>query len=128
MVTGSSITQEDRLPMKVEDGTIEHVSDFQYFGSVITESGRIDEEIDRRIANVLKAFGTLRQAVFRDHNFSTMTKRLIYKACVLSVLLYGAECWTPLQRQLKCLNTFHHRCIHSVLGISNQQQWEEHIS
>ena len=28
----------------------------------------------------------------------------------------------------KHLNTFHHQCIHSVLGISNQQQWEEHIS
>ena len=108
MVTGSNITQEDRLPIKVQDGTIEHVSDFQYLGSVITESGRIDEEIDRRIANALTAFGALTQAVFSDHNLSTMTKRLIYKACVLSVLLYGAECWTPLQRHLKCLNTFHH--------------------
>ena len=102
MITGSNITQEDRLTIKVEVGTIEHVSDFQYLGSVITESGRIDEEIDRRIPNVSKAFGALRQVVFRDHNLSTTTKRLINKACVLSVLLFGAECWTTLQRHLKC--------------------------
>ena len=74
MVTGSNINQEDRLPIKVEDGTIEHLSDSQYLGSVITESGRIDEEIDRCIANASKAFGALRQAVFRDHNLSIMTK------------------------------------------------------
>ena len=128
MVIGSNITHEDKLPIKVEDGTIEHVSEFQYLGSVITESGRIDEEIDRRIANASKAFGALRQAVFRDHNLSITTKQLLYRACVLSVLLYGAECWTPLQRHMKRLNTFHHRCIRSVLGISNEQQWEEHIS
>ena len=60
MITGSNITQEDKLPIKVEGGTIKHVSDFQYLGSVITESGRIDEEIDRRIANASKAFGALR--------------------------------------------------------------------
>ena len=74
MVIGSNITHEDKLPIKVEDGTIEHVSEFQYLGSVITESGRIDEEIDRRIANASKAFGALRQAVFRDHNLSITTK------------------------------------------------------
>ena len=128
MVIGSNITHEDKLPIKVEDGTIEHVSEFQYLGSVITESGRIDEEIDRCIANASKTFGALRQAVFRDHNLSITTKRLIYRACVLSVLLYGAECWTPLQGHMKRLNTFHHQCIHSVLGITNKQQWKEHIS
>ena len=29
---------------------------------------------------------------------------------------------------MKRLNTFHHQCIRSVLGIRNKQQWEEHIS
>ena len=43
-------------------------------------------------------------------------------------LLYGAECWTPLRRHLKHLDTFHHRCIRSALGITNRQQWEEHIT
>ena len=88
MVIGSNITHEDKLSIKVEDGTIEHVGEFQYLGSVITKSGRIDEEIDRRIANASKAFGALRQAVFRNHNLSITTKQLIYRACILSVLLY----------------------------------------
>ena len=46
---------------------------------------------------------------------------------VLSVLLYGSECWTPLKRDMKRLHSFHHRCIRTVLGITKQQQWEQHI-
>ena len=128
MVSGSKITQEDKLPINIQGGTIEHVDEFQYLGSIVTENGTIDTEIDRRIANASKAFGALRAAVFKDHNLKIATKRLIYHACVLSVLLYGAECWTPLRRHLKRLNSFHHRCIRSALGITNQQQWRERIS
>ena len=59
---------------------------------------------------------------------NTKRQRQVYKACVLSVLLYGSECWVPLRRHLRKLNTFHHRCVRAVLGISNQRQWEERIS
>ena len=33
-----------------------------------------------------------------------------------------------MRRHLKKLDYFHHRYIRSVLGITNRQQWEEHIS
>ena len=29
---------------------------------------------------------------------------------------------------LKRLDGFHHKCIHTVLRITNQQQWEQHIT
>ena len=71
---------------------------------------------------------SLKEGVFLDRNLSLQTKRKVYQACVLSVLLYGAECWIPLRRQVKQLNTFHHRCIRSILGISNKQKWDERIT
>ena len=36
------------------------------------------------------------------------TKHKVYQACALSILLYGAECWTPLRKDLKRLDSFHH--------------------
>ena len=92
------------------------------------ESGRTHIEVDKRIAYALKAFGALRRAVFKDTHLSVTTKRSVYRACVLSVLLYGGECWIPLRKDLKKLNIFHHRCVRIVLGITNQRQWEESIS
>ena len=88
----------------------------------------MDPDIDRRIANASKAFGALRRAVFKDRHLSLRTKRRVYQTCVLPVLLYGSECWMPLRRHLAQLNTFHHRCIRAVLGITRKQQWERHIS
>ena len=44
------------------------------------------------------------------------------------MLLYGAGCWTPLRRHLRRLDSFHHRCIRTILGITNQQQWQQRIT
>ena len=101
---------------------------FQYLGSVISEGGSLDTEIGRRLGNASKAFGALKRAVFNVKVLTISTKRLIYQACVLSVHLYGCECWIPLRRHVKRLESFHHRCARAVLGISNKQQWEQHIS
>ena len=79
------------------------------------------------IGNASKAFGALRQAVFKDKHLTVATKRRIYNACMLTVLLYSSECWAPLRRDLKKLNRFHHRCVCTVLGITSQRQWEKHI-
>ena len=34
----------------------------------------------------------------------------------------------PLRKQLNKLNCFHHRCLKTILGITNMQQWQEHIT
>ena len=128
MVVGAVVSVDDHQPLAVGGGLIEWVDLFPYLGSVIEDQGSIDAEVDRRIANASRAFGALRQSVFDDCHLSIRTKRCVYQACVLSTLLYGSECWTPLRRHLKRLDSFHNRCIRAVLKISNKQQWEQHIS
>ena len=76
----------------------------------------------------LRAFRCLRRAVFKDRDLTTMTKRKIYQACVLSVLLYASECWTLLNRHKRKLDAFHRRCVRTILGITNREQWEQHIT
>ena len=130
MVARYNVTEADQQPICVAScEEVEMMKEFQYLGSIIADNGRIDAEVDKRIANASKAFGTLRQAVLiNDRHLNVLTKRLIYQACVPSVLLYGSESWTPLRRHLKRLDSFHHRCIRTVLGITKRQQWEEHIN
>ena len=95
---------------------------------MVAASGRMDNDLEKRISQASKAIGTLRKAVFLDRNLSLKTKRKIYKICVLPVLMYGSECWTPLKRHCRKINTFHHRCIRVILGITNQMQWTQHIT
>ena len=72
--------------------------------------------MEERIAQASRAFEALRKPVFWD------------QACVISMLLYGCECWTPLKKHYRKLNSLHHRCIRIILGITNRQQWTQRIS
>ena len=128
MTTGREIIVEDQSPLSVGSETIESVKEFPYLGSVVASSGRVDADIDRRIAQASRAFGALKRAVFKDHDLTTHTKRIVYNACVLSVLLYGSESWIPLRKHLKRLDAFNNRCIRITLGISRKQQWVQRLT
>ena len=88
----------------------------------------MDPDIERRIAQASKAYGALRTAVFRNRDLLVKTKRKIYEACVLSVLLYGSECWIPLRKHKRKLELFHHRSVRTALGITRRHQWIQHIT
>ena len=95
------------------------VEKFPYLGSLIAASGRMDVDVERQIIKESQALGALKKPVFRDKNLALNTKRKVYQACVLSILLYGTECWISLKRHIRKLNTFHHRCLRPILEISS---------
>ena len=128
LLVGHEVQDLEMLPMTVDGGSIECVKEFQYLGSIIGVDGQIDVEVDKCLSNTSKAFSALRKAVFTNTNPSLIIKRQVYEAYVLSVLLYGGECWILLKKHLKWLNAFQHRCIHTTLGITNMRQWEERIT
>ena len=87
MVTGRQATADDRIPILLNGGTIKNIPDFLYLGSVISTSGRVKPDTDRRLAQASRAFGALRKPVFNNRDLKLDTKCRIYQACVLSVLL-----------------------------------------
>ena len=107
-ITGRLVKENDRTPVALEGGDIEMVDEFPYLGSVITSSGQMTVEVDKKVAQGSRAFEALRKAVFIDKHLKISTKRIIYNACVMSVLFYGADCWVLLRKQEKKLDTFHH--------------------
>ena len=55
---------------------------------------------------------------------SDHTKVNVYKAFVISTLLYGSESWTMHAHQEKRLNVFHMRCLRRILGIT----WQDKVT
>ena len=101
----------DLAPVQVQGGSLDIVEHFPYLGSNISCDGEVTVEISSRIAKACRAFGCLRRPVFQDRNLSIATKRLVYKAAVLSILLYGAETWTLKAPQIRQLNSFHKAAV-----------------
>ena len=94
--------------------------------ALITPDDCSRSDVQQRIGQASTAFGSLRK-LFLDHHLSLTIKRRLYTACILSVLLYGSECWTPL-RDLELVDRFHHRCLRVILSVSRQQQRKDHFS
>ena len=103
MVTGRLVEEGNHTSVSLAGGNIDVVEEFPYLGSKTARFGRSDVDVDRRIVQASKAFGA---TAFMDKNLTLTTKRRLYDACVVSVLLYGAEYWTPLRKHEKRLNTF----------------------
>ena len=65
--------------------------------------------------------------MFRDSNLSLKTKRKVYQAVVLGVLLYGST-WTTKRKDMRRYEVFHNRCLKGILGITAWQQRSQHLS
>lgn len=91
----------------------EAIEEFPYLSWVTdyNKFRKVDEDDHRQIALASRVFITLCKLVSEDKKLSLAIKRRVYMAYVLSVLLYGAECWTLLMKYYRKVNTFQRRCI-----------------
>ena len=97
---------------------LKSVLEFTFLGSTISSNGCIDDEIQRRMGMASASFGRLRQRLWNNHHVSMRVKSNIYRAIMLSTLLYGAEAWTAYRRQVKKLHAFMMRYLRSIMRIT----------
>ena len=92
------------------------ISSFTYLGSIVTSDGGAEQEIKTRLGKARSAFQRLRN-IWKSTYISRHTKIKIYNSCVLSVLLYGAECWRMTEKDLQKLSGFHNTCLRKIMRI-----------
>ena len=113
------------LPVITIEGTqLKCVESFKYLGSTISADGSLDKEITSRIQKASQALGRLRVKVLQQKGVMQTTKLKIYRAVVLSSLLYGCETWTLYRRHIKQLEKFHNRSLRMIMNI----RWQDKIT
>ncbi len=76
------------------NGIARFTKKFKYLGFHLTPEFTSTAEVDKSFAAAASAFGQLRITVFGSKNILYTVKAKIYNALILSLLLYGSECWT----------------------------------
>ncbi|XP_072018451.1 uncharacterized protein [Amphiura filiformis] len=101
MSIGRSSVTKPAVPLGNE-GLIKVVDHFKYLGAqYCSDDGSNTKELNNRISyRIGRATGAFRELdkVWKDRNINLETKLKFYNACVLSTLLYAAECWTLTER------------------------------
>ena len=106
MVIGRNVAESDVEPIQTGSGSIEMVDSLPYLGSIVASDDKVTFELSARIAKTAKAFGCLRKPIFQNLNPSLSTKRAVYRAMVMSVLLYGTKMWTIKPNHVKRPRSF----------------------
>ena len=104
------------------DTILKSASKFCYLGSYLSNTVAMDD-ITARIAKGCTAFGGLQHRLWLEHGVSLKTKAEVYRAVVLTTLLFGSNCWTLYRRYIKQLEQFHMRCLHKIAGI----RWQDRV-
>ena len=98
------------------------VPKFCYLGSMVTASLSLDEEINACVGSAASTFSKLSERAWDNTKLTLQIQ--IYRACVISSLLYGSETWTAYSRHERRLNIFHLRCLRKIMNI----RWYDKIT
>ena len=120
------LAQETDLPpsIRINNQELDVVHQFTYLGSTITDNLSLDTELDRRIGKATSTMARLTSRVWTNSKLTTATKMSVYRACVVSTLMYGSEAWTTYAKHEKRLDVFHMRCLRRILNI----HWQDKIT
>ena len=84
----STTTLEEYI--NVDETTQNPVKELTYLGSIIASDGHMEAELQKRMSKASMSFGRLRERFWDNHNVSIRVKGKIYRAIILSTLLYEA--------------------------------------
>ena len=82
-----------------------------------------EREANSRVTNANQSFAMLKN-IWKSKQVGTNTTLRIFNSNVLSVLLYGAECWKLTTRIAHKIHTFQNKCLRKILRIF----WPRRIS
>ena len=70
------------------------------------------------------AFGRLYKRVWKNKHLKKGTKISVYRAVILTTLLYGSEAWVTYRHNVRLLERFHQRCLSIILNI----HWSNYVT
>src|SRR6218665_842121 len=114
--------QHEELQVRLGTWVLEQVTRFVYLGGLITEDGRCEEDVKRRIGLACAAFGGLGK-MWREKSISIATKMKLYYALVVPVLQYGSEFWSLRKEDERRLLVAEMSWLRRIIGRSRREKF-----
>ena len=97
--------ESPNINVKIGDTKLEQVKRYEYLGQLITEDGKSDGEIIRRIGMARATFNNMKNILLTREIIIT-TRIRVLKCYIWPVLMYGSETWTICKSTEKRLEAF----------------------
>ena len=111
------VETETKEKVTVDGHDIERVKEYIYLGDAIEESGSVADAVELRIKAAWNKFKELSGMLCRK-GLSFRRKGILYKSCVRSVLLYGAQSWPLRESEKNMLVVCQNRMLRMMSGVT----------
>jgi hypothetical protein len=101
--------------------TAKPCGDFIYLGSLLDMTANATPEVRRRIEKALTTFGSLNR-VWKTKTLLRRTKAKLYKALILSIMLYNSEVWPVKKQDMKALEGAHFTMVRRMIPSEKQDE------
>ena len=85
--------------VEVDGRKLENITEQTYLVVILSEDGRMECELEKRIGAALSAAGAVRSQVLESRDSSKSAKMLVYETMIEPTLTYGAESWVEREKQ-----------------------------
>ena len=96
---------------------MEQVKQYVYLGHLITEEGRCDREIRRRIEIARAAFIKMKN-ILTSRKIKIETRKRLIRCYILSTFLYASETWTIHKDSWNKIEAFEMWLLRKMMKIS----------
>ena len=103
--------------VEVDGQKLENVMEQTYLGVILSEDGRMECELEKRIGAALSAAGAVRSQVLESRDLSKSAKMLVYKTMIEPTLTYGAESWVLKEREKQRVQAAEMRVLRKIAGV-----------
>jgi len=109
-----------QLKIQLDGKDLQQVKEFVYLGGVVTEDGRCDADIKRRIGLTYASFSKLGN-IWNSRSLPRQVKMKVFESMVMPILLYGSECWTMRREDERRISVAEMNWLRRILGVTKRQ-------
>ena len=117
MIIRRDVNDGSKVEIKVDGVILEQVESYQYLGQLITEDGRCEKDIRRRISIAKTNFLKMKN-VLTTKKLSMKTRKKILYCYIISTLMYAAETWVINVADWKRIEAFEMWALRKMMKVS----------
>jgi uncharacterized membrane protein len=101
---------------------LEHDDSYVCLGTVISQDGRIDQEVASRVQKANNAYFQMNNIIFGKRELETKTKTRIHQSVIVPILLYGRESWPTQEKHVSRKTATEMTCYRKIVGKTKRDR------
>ena len=111
----------DKLDININGTQLKHTNEFTYLGSMFTENGKLDREIEIRCQKA-SAVSYQLASLLKHPSISTSTKAKLTNAIFLPTLIYQCQTWSLTKDLKRKLVTCEMKCLRKAVNKTRRDK------